>query len=198
MTTPVTGIDLADQRAVRTTSSSVTGMTIFVASEAVFFAAFFGVYATSYTNARTWPPTGLVVPSLLLPSVAVVVLLVSGLTMARGMSRAHHVDYPRGVVPWLATTLVGAVGFAVLVAVGMRDVDFSAGDGIYQSLFFIIVGLELAHVVGGLVLLLLVLVRASNGELELRRDPVQCAGIYWYFVVALGVVVYLVLYLGVR
>lgn len=198
MTTPDLTPELADQRAVRSASSSVMGMTIFVASEGIFFAAFFGVYATSYTNARTWPPTGMVVPTLLLPSIAVVVLLLSGLTMARCMARAHHADYPRGVVPWLGATLAGAVVFAALVAIGLFDVDFSAGDGIYQSLFFVIVGLELAHVVGGLVLLLMVVARAGNGELELRRDPVQSAAIYWYFVVALGVVVYLVLYLGVR
>jgi len=198
MTTPDLTPELADQRAVRTASSSVMGMTLFVASEAVFFAAFFGVYATSYTNAKTWPPAGMTVPTLLLPSIAVLVLLASGATMARCMTRAHHTDYPRGVVPWLGSTVVGAVVFAALVAVGMIEVDFSAGAGIYQSLFYVIVGLELAHVVGGLVLLLLVLVRAGNGELELRRDPVQSAAIYWYFVVALGVVVYLILYVGVR
>ncbi|HEU4567795.1 MAG TPA: cytochrome c oxidase subunit 3 [Marmoricola sp.] len=198
MSVPAVPTDLSDQRAVRTTSSSVTGMTIFVASEAVFFAAFFGVYATSYTNAKVWPPAGTTVPSLLLPTISVAVLLASGVTMARGMSRAHHVDYPRGVLPWLSATLAGAVVFAILVGIGLGDVDFTAAAGIYQSLFYVIVGLEMAHVVGGLVLLALVLVRAGNGELELRRDPVQCAGIYWYFVVALGVVVYLVLYLGVR
>lgn len=198
MTSPAVNPELLDQRAVRTASSSVMGMTIFVASEAIFFAAFFGVYATSFTNARTWPPAGMTVPTLPLPSIGVAVLLVSGATMARCMARAHQTDYPKGVLPWLGATLAGAVVFAALVAVGLFDVDFSAGAGIYQSLFYVIVGLELAHVVGGLVLLLMVLVRAGNGELELRRDPVQSAAIYWYFVVALGVVVYLVLYLGVR
>lgn len=198
MSTPATDPELVDERAVRATSSSILGMTIFVASEAVFFAAFFGVYATSYTNARTWPPAGMAVPSLLLPGIAVVVLLASGLTMARCMGRSQRSDYPRGVVPWLGATLTGAVVFGVLTAVGLVDVDFSAAAGIYQSLFYVIVGLELAHIVGGLLLLVLVLVRANNGELELRRDPLQSAAIYWYFVVALGVVVYLVLYLGVR
>ena len=190
--------DLADQQAARTSSSSVMGMALFVASEAIFFAAFFGVDATSYTLAKVWPPAGMTDPALPLPTISVVVLLVTGVTVARGMSRAHHADYPQGVVPWLTATLVGAAVFAVLVAIGLSDVGFSAGDGIYQSLFYVIIGLELAHVVGGLVLLSLVLVRATSGELELRRDPVEAAAIYWYFVVALGVVVYLVLYLGVR
>ncbi len=52
------------------------------------------------------------------------------------------------------------------------------------------------QIVGGAVLLAVVLARAWSGELALRRDPVQSAAIYWYFVVGLGAVIYAVLYLG--
>lgn len=188
--------ELVDRQAVQSASSAVTGMTVFVASEAVFFAAFFGVYASAYAAARTWPPASLQEPSLLVPSVAVAVLLASGVTMAQALRRVHRADYPRGLVPWLFATTAGALAFAVLVAVGLFGLGFSAGQGIYESLFYVIIGLELAHAAGGVVLLGLVLVRAGAGELALRRDPVQSASIYWYFVVALGVAIYLVLYLG--
>ena len=55
--------------------------------------------------------------------------------------------------------------------------------------------LALAHVVGGIVLLLMVGHQALSGELAIPRDPAQVAAIYWSFVVALGVVVYVVFYL---
>jgi cytochrome c oxidase subunit 3 len=121
----------------------------------VFFAAFLGIWATSYAAVRTWPPAGLAGPGLVVPTIGV-----------------------------------------VLLAIGYADIPFGVGQGIYESLFYMIIGLELAHVVGGAVLLTVVLVRASTGELALRRDPVQSAAIYWYFVVGLGVVIYAVLYLG--
>jgi heme/copper-type cytochrome/quinol oxidase subunit 3 len=156
------------------------------------------VYATSYAASATWPPTGLSTPSLALPTVGVVVLLASGLTMTRGLRRVYHADYPRGVVSWLAATLAGAVIFASLVGVSLSEVGFGIGEGIYESLFYVLVGLELAHAIGGVVLFGLVLVRAGTGELELRRDPVQSAAIYWYFVVALGVAIYAILYLAVQ
>ena len=146
----------------------------------------------------TWPRAGLSPPSLALPTVGVVVLLATGLTMMRGLRRVYHADYPQGVVPWLAATLAGAVIFAILVGLGLTDVGFSIGQGIYESLFYVLVGLELAHAIGGVVLFGLVLVRAGTGELELRRDPVQAAAIYWYFVVALGVAIYAILYLAVQ
>lgn len=195
---PRTVAEVVDQGAVSSASSSVTGMAIFVASEAVFFAAFLGIYMSSYTSARDWPPPGMSPPSLPVPTAAVAVLLLSGLSMTRSLRAVHRADYPRGVVPWLCVTLVASTAFAALVAYGMTDVAFGIGDGIYQSLFYVISGLELAHGAGGVVLLGMLLVRARTGELHLHRDPIQAAAIYWYFVIVLGVVIYVVLDLAVQ
>jgi len=187
-----------DERAVGSASSSVTGMTLFVASEAVFFAAFLGIYATSYASAKNWPPPGMPAPSLGVPTAALVILLLSGIAMAQCVRRIHHAAYPEGLAPWLVAAFVGALAFAVLVGLSMTGTGFGIGDGIYQSLFYVMTGLELAHGVGGAALLGLLLVRLRTGELGLRRDPVQAAAIYWYFVIVLGVVLYAVLDLAVQ
>ncbi len=188
--------EAVDRRAVIRASSSVTGMTLFVASEAVFFAAFFGIYASSYTAARDWPPAGVASPSLLLPSIGVVVLLASAVTMTMALRVLRRPDYPHGLATWLVGTLVGSVAFAVLVAVSIVDVNMGIGDNIYATLFYSLIGLELAHAVGGVALLGLAGVRTWTGEIALRRDPVQAGAIYWYFVVGLGIAIYVVLYLG--
>jgi len=188
--------ELLDRQAVRSASSSVTGMVLFVATEAVFFAAFLGIYATSYAAVKVWPPAGITSPSLVLPTVGVVVLLASGAAMGQAMRLANRPEYHRSVTLWLAAGLAGAVIFGVLLAISYADIPFGVGQGIYESLFYMIIGLELAHIVGGAVLLAVVLARAWSGELALRRDPVQSAAIYWYFVVGLGAVIYAVLYLG--
>jgi heme/copper-type cytochrome/quinol oxidase subunit 3 len=189
--------ELIDRQAVRSASSSVTGMVLLVASEAVFFAAFLGIYAVSFAAVRVWPPAGIVTPSIGVPTVGVVVLLASGAAMAQAMRHAHRPEYQRGVMlRWLAAALACAVAFGVLVAIGYAGLPFGVGQGIYESLFYMIIGLELAHVVGGAVLLGIVLARTWTGELALRRDPLQAAAIYWYFVVVLGAAIYAVLYLG--
>lgn len=194
--TPAEPAELIDRRAVLSASSSVTGMTLFVASEAVFFAAFFGIYASSYTAASTWPPANVATPSLVLPSIGVAVLLLSGVCMAIGLRTLHRPGYPGTLAPWLLSAGLGAAAFTALTAAGMVELDISISAGIYQTLFYVLLGLELAHAVGGMALLGLVGVRAWTGELALRRDPVQAAAIYWYFVVVLGVAMYVVLYLG--
>lgn len=190
--------ELVDERAVGSASSSVTGMTLFVASEAVFFAAFLGIYATSYTAAKNWPPPGMPTPSLVVPTVALVILLLSGLAMTRCLRQMHRATYPVGLVPWLVAVFAGSIVFSVLIALTMTGTGFGIGDGIYQSLYYVMTGLELAHGIGGAVLLGLLLVRLRTGELALRRDPLQAAAIYWYFVIVLGVVLYAVLDLAVQ
>ena len=81
---------LLDLTAVRGASSAVMGMTLFVASEAVFFGAFFGIYASAYTQADVWPPAGVITPSLGLPTIATLVLLASGVSMALAQRAARR------------------------------------------------------------------------------------------------------------
>jgi cytochrome c oxidase subunit 3 len=193
----VSRAELVDRQAVRSASSSVTGMVLLVASEAVFFAAFLGIYAVSFTAAKVWPPAGIETPSITVPTVGVVVLLVSGAAMAQAMRHALRPEYRRSaLLGWLTAALAFAVAFGVLTAIGYASLPFSVGQGIYESLFYVIIGLELAHVVGGAVLLAVVMARTWSGELALRRDPIQATAIYWYFVVVLGIVIYAVLYLS--
>jgi cytochrome c oxidase subunit 3 len=193
----VSRAELVDRQAVRSASSSVTGMVLLVASEAVFFAAFLGIYAVSFTAAKVWPPAGIETPSITVPTIGVVVLLASGAAMALAMRHALRREYRRSaLLGWLVAALAFAVAFGVLTAIGYASLPFSVSQGIYESLFYMIIGLELAHVVGGAVLLAVVMARTWTGELALRRDPIQATAIYWYFVVVLGVVIYAVLYLA--
>ncbi len=184
-----------DQRGTRAISSSVMGMAIFVASEAIFFAAFFGVYASSFASESVWPPKQIPLPGLVIPTADVIVLVLSGLFLTGALATLRR-GAERTTVLWLAAATAGALGFLALLLAGYAGVGFGIKDGIYASLFYVVTGLEVAHAVGGVVLFGTVFVRAANGELALRHDPVQAAALYWYFVIALGIVVFLIFYLG--
>src|SRR6266540_2625787 len=94
----------SDERAVASTSSSVLGMVLFVASESMFFAAFFGAYVTTYVNQKVWPPSGTPAPPLGLPTAAVAILVLSGLLL-QGALRAGRRGVPDMVSRWLVGTL---------------------------------------------------------------------------------------------
>jgi cytochrome c oxidase subunit 3 len=187
-----------DERAVASTSSSVLGMVLFVASESMFFAAFFGAYATTYVNQKVWPPSNTPAPPLGLATAAVASLVLSGLLL-QGALRAGRRGLPATVSRWLVLTLAASAGSVVLTLVGYSEVGFSLHAGIFASLFYLMTGLGLAHVAGGVVLLALVVAQSLTGRLALvRYQPVQAAAVYWNFVVVLGLVIYVAFYVLVN
>jgi cytochrome c oxidase subunit III len=184
----------SEERAVAGTSSSVLGMVLFVASESMFFAAFFGAYVTTYVNQKVWPPSNTPAPPLRLATAAVASLVISGLLL-QGALRSARRGLPDTVSLWLVITLAAAVASVVLTLVGYSEVGFGLHAGIFASLFYLMTGLGLAHVAGGVVLLGLVVSQSLSGRLALvRYQPVQAAAVYWNFVVVLGLVIYVVFY----
>jgi heme/copper-type cytochrome/quinol oxidase subunit 3 len=186
-----------DRLSARGASSALLAMILFVASEAVFFAAFLGIYANAFTNAAVWPPKDVPLPSLVLPTITVAVLVLSAITLAMPVQRVRRGRYGASSIGWLAATIVLALAFVALVVYSYRDVGYGIGDGIYESLFYVINALALAHAVGGVFLFVMVLLRLRGAGPVAHREPVLVAGVYWYFVVAVGVIIYVLFYLAV-
>ncbi len=187
-------IPSSDERAVASTSSSVLAMVLFVASESMFFAAFFGAYVTSYVNQKVWPPANTPAPPLGLATAAAAALVLSGLLL-QGAVRSGRRGLPALVNRWLVLTLAVGVASVVLTLFGYSEVGFGLHAGIFASQFYLMTGLAVAHVVGGIVLLALIAVMGLSGRLALLRyQPVQAAAVYWNFMVVLGLVIYVVFY----
>src|SRR5437867_13216818 len=81
-----------DERAVRGTSGPILGMVLFVASEAMFFAALFGAYFTIRAANHVWPPRRLPVPGLALPAVATAMLVSSSSVLQAGVRAIRRDD----------------------------------------------------------------------------------------------------------
>jgi len=185
----------SDERAVRGTTSPVLGMVLFVASEAMFFAAFFAVYAIAYSSARICPPKGIAVPSLAVPSVATAVIAVSSLSMQLGVGAIRRGD-TRALNRWMGATLVLGVAFVALQLAGYSQVDFGISSGIFGSLFYVMTGVALAHVAGGVVFLVMVITRSVTGQVTpVRHESAEAAAIYWHFVVVVSVAIYVAFFL---
>lgn len=184
-----------ERRAVQHTSNAVLGMMLFVISEAMFFMGFLAVYFTAYSAATVWPPKAIPIPSIGLPTTAVIVLIFSVATMAMA-GRASRQRAHRLIMPWTGATLVLAIAFAVLLVLSYRGLGIHANTDIYGSLFWVLSVIAIAHVVGGIVFFVLVLIQAAAGELELRQDPLRAASIYWNFVAVMGIALYAMFYLA--
>jgi heme/copper-type cytochrome/quinol oxidase subunit 3 len=187
-----------DERAVRGTSSPVMGMVLFVAGEAMFFAALFGAYLSVRTTAPAWPPKSIGVPELPIPSVLTVILVSSSVVLQIGVGavRSGRIRAFRNL---LALTILLGLCFLALQAYDYAQLTFGVRDGIYPSLFYVMTGLHMAHVVGGVVLLSLVMGQTTTGQISRdRHEPVEAATIYWHFVDVVWLGLYTAFYLSVR
>jgi cytochrome c oxidase subunit 3 len=191
----VSTADLAhDERAVRGTSSPVLGMVLFVASEAMFFAAFFAIFAMTYSSAATWPPKRIALPGIGLPSVATGLIVASSASLQLGVRAIRRGD-ARRLKACLAVTLILGVAFVGLQVYGYAGLDFGIRAGTFASLFYLMTAIGLAHVVGGVVLLVMVLTRSISGQVSMiRQEPAQAAAVYWHFVVVMSVALYAAFY----
>jgi cytochrome c oxidase subunit 3 len=171
-----------DERTVRRTSGPVLGMVIFVASEAMFFATFFGAYFTIYSVNPVWPPAGFPRLKPELATVLTVILVSSSLTLQLGV-RAIRRDRARLLLFWLGLTILLGAAFLGLQLYDYSLLGFGVRDGIFGSLFYVMTGLHMAHVFGGVVFLVLVLLQGLGSQLsDASHDSLEAGAIYWHFV----------------
>ena len=184
-----------DERAVRQTSGPVLGMVIFVASEAMFFATFFGAYFTIYSVNPVWPPAGFPRLKPELATVLTVVLVSSSVTLQLGV-RAIRRDRARLLLLWVGLTILLGATFLGLQLYDYSLLGFSVRDGIFGSLFYVMTGLHMAHVFGGVVFLVLVLAQGLGGQLtDASHDSLEAGSIYWHFVDVVWICLFTTFYL---
>ena len=164
------------------------GMALFIASEVMFFAAFFWAYfdAALFPKEATgfqWPPVGVeVFPPFGVPFLNTLILLTSGCTV----TWAHHAlreGDPRGTVNGLILTVVLGVLFTALQAYEYGHAAFGFTDGIYSSTFYMATGFHGFHVIVGTCFLAVCLYRAWKGHFTPDHHfGFEAAAWYWHFV----------------
>jgi cytochrome c oxidase subunit III len=170
-------------------------MVVFVASEAMFFATFFGAYFTIYSVNPVWPPAGFPRLEPELATVLTVLLVASSVTLQIGV-RAIRRDRTRAMLVWLGLTILLGAGFLGLQLYDYSLLGFGVRDGIFGSLFYVMTGLHMAHVFGGVVFLVLVLVQGLGGQLtHAHHDSMEAGSIYWHFVDVVWICLFTTFYL---
>ena len=164
------------------------GMALFIASEVMFFAAFFWAFfdAWLFPKAATgfvWPPVGIVpFEPFGVPFLNTMVLLLSGVTV----TWAHHAvreGNQRDAVRGLLLTVLLGIYFTSLQAWEYSQAPFAFTDGIYPSTFFMATGFHGFHVIVGTCFLAVCLYRAWKGHFKPDHHfGLEAAAWYWHFV----------------
>lgn len=172
------------------------GMSLFIASEVMFFAAFFWAFfdaslfadeakqiARVAHTGGVWPPEG-VIPfdPFSLPFMNTLILLLSGCTV----TWAHHAlreGKREQLIQGLALTVFLGICFSALQAYEYGHAAFGFTDGIYSSTFYMATGFHGFHVIVGTIFLAVCLIRAQKGHFSpTRHFGFEAAAWYWHFV----------------
>ncbi|WP_322867957.1 heme-copper oxidase subunit III [Aquicoccus sp. G2-2] len=169
------------------------GMAALVVTEACLFAyLLFSYYYMAFHFGRDWLPDELPgfkfsVPmtALLFTSSAVVWIGERGIQKGRNWI----------CVAGLSGGALLGIAFVALEAVEWADKDFTLSTDSYASLYFTVTGFHMAHVVGGVLMLLTMALWAALGKFDAhRRDPISIAAFYWHFVDAVWIAVFTTIY----
>ena len=172
------------------------GMILFIASEVMFFVAWFWAYfdaslfsgeAIQYARVEFtgghWPPKGTeVLDPWHLPLFNTLILLTSGTTVTWAHHALLHNDRAGLKQGLLITVLLGAL-FTCVQAYEYAHAPFGFSGSIYGSTFFMATGFHGAHVLIGTIFLLVCLFRATAGQFKPTQHlGFEFAAWYWHFV----------------
>jgi cytochrome c oxidase subunit 3 len=164
------------------------GMILFIASEVMFFFAFFWAFfhsslAPVFNIGGVWPPRAInVMQTNGIPLTNTFILLSSGATV----TWAHHaivLKFKRHTIIALIYTLFLAVLFTYFQGIEYVSLTFNISDGIYGSCFYMTTGFHGFHVFVGTVALFISLVRVVlNHFTNTHHFGFESAIWYWHFV----------------
>jgi cytochrome c oxidase subunit 3 len=186
------------------------GMILFIASEVMFFVAFFWIFfeMAVFNEARahvpeiagwadtaaawsTWPPKGVEpLDAWQLPLLNTIILLLSGTTV----TWAHHalqVGDRRATKIGLAITIALGMLFTAIQGYEYNHIihenlffnEEAANSGLYGSIFFMATGFHGFHVLIGTIFLTVCLLRILAGQMTPDKHfGFEAAAWYWHFV----------------
>jgi cytochrome c oxidase subunit 3 len=196
-------------------------MWYFLMSDAFTFGAFLIAYGTVRMSSNGWPDPNEVFHSfpgagdanlpLAFVSLMTFILIVSSVTMVLAVHEGHKMNRA-GVVKWLGWTIIGGIAFLGCQAWEWNHLyhqgawwganPFLNADGTksstnFSNFFFTITGFHGFHVFSGVVINIIMLIKAMKGDFDKRGHylMIEKTGLYWHFVDLVWVFVFLCFYL---
>jgi len=170
------------------------GMIAGIITEAALFAyLLFGYfYFAVQPHGALWPAE---MPTFKLAAPNTIILLISSLAVWIGERGAHEGARLKQTAGLGAAFLLGVI-FVVVQIFEWKSKSFTINSSAYGSIFYIVTGFHMGHVVLGLVMLLPLTVWSAMGYFGPRRSaPVSIGAIYWHFVDAVWLTVFFCLYI---
>jgi len=186
-------LDVSDLPEVDLTSRALLwwGLVLMLVIEGTLFVMAVATYFYLRSDVMIWPPPTVETPSLALPTIALVLYLISVIPMVIADKAAREMNRARTRLALIVGVAFG-VGLLVLRGFEFASLNFRWDNHAYGSIVWLLLGLHTFHVListletSVLALLLIFGPVEAKHYLDARLD-----GLYWYWIVGWLVVVYL-------
>lgn len=183
------------------------GMILFIASEVMFFVAWFWIFfeGALFHDVRllegwdSWPPPGVeTFDPWHLPLINTLILLLSGTTVTWAHHALQHGDR-RGAMWGLILTVLLGVSFTLVQIYEYSHAHFDFAGNLYGAAFFMATGFHGAHVIIGTVFLAVCLLRLIAGHFTPKKHfGLEAAAWYWHFVDVVWLFLFAFVYVAFR
>jgi len=178
------------------------GMILFIASEVMFFVAWFWAYFNAAlapsdieSIGGVWPPKGVeVLDPFVYPLLNTLILLLSGTTVTWAHHALIHGDR-EGLKQGLWLTIILGALFSCVQVYEYSHATFAFSGSVYGATFYMATGFHGFHVFVGTIFLIVCLIRTYKGDFTPKHHfGFEAAAWYWHFVDVVWLFLFLAIY----
>jgi cytochrome c oxidase subunit 3 len=173
------------------------GMWAFIASEVMFFSSLIATFIAFKVDHEVAFEEAHKILSLPLATIGTTVLIVSSFAVVMGLEAIQSNDR-RVFFNWMGLTIMFGLAFLSIQAFEWYELMHEGikADDVFGTVFFTTTGFHGLHVLGGVVWLILIMLRAARGEYSAENNlGIELFGLYWHFVDVVWIVLFTVIYL---
>ncbi len=173
------------------------GMVFFIASEVMFFSAFFAAYFFLRAHNPEWPPANIQAIPVHLPVLMTMILLGSGVTITLAHHALLHNRREETLLMTFLTWQLGVIFLAIMAYeyTHLYHEGVTLSSGVFGSIFYMVTGFHGFHVLIGSLMLMWVHWRLQRGDFTRHNHfYFEAAAWYWHFVDVVWIGLFLFIY----
>ena len=177
--------------------TTTIGTLLFITADAMVLAAVAAVYFAIKEGSAAWPPRGVQVGTYI-PTMITVTAVMSAFSVQWGIFAARRNDGRNAAIALVLTLFLG-LSIVNLEWLAFTRTGFGFNAHTYGTLYNVLIGYHLFHLVAAIVILLVLAFRTMAGHFSTdRHDPLRAGAIFWQYSNVVWFLVVSILFLASR
>ncbi len=174
--------------------TSTIGTLLLVTADAMVLGAVVAVYIAIKEGVTTWPPSDVQVGTYI-PTMITITAVMSGFSLQWGVFAARRNDGRNAAMALILTLFLG-LAMANLEWLSFVRSGFGFNDHAYGTLYDVLIGYHLLHLLAAIVVLLVLAFRTMAGHFSTdRHDALRAGAVYWQYTNIVWFIVVTVLFI---